>query len=342
MDVLTRLRHSRVLVVGLAASLLVTVTSCLVWEPMPGSSSRFDHYVHVVERKLTCEFCHATAEVAAGAGMPTPELCAPCHDELDAERAPDDGIAMLFDESHRFVRSPVADLPDDVRFSHRAHVGAAGVACDACHGETGRSHRLGADASVGKDACMGCHADSGFSNDCAACHDRIDRNWAPPSHAPRWIEGHGPVVRFGDGSSSNRCELCHKRESDCQQCHQETAPRDHTNHWRRRGHGLTVSLDRARCDVCHRTDFCSRCHEVTEPMNHTAGFGGATARHCTQCHFPLQDNGCATCHRSTPSHDLATPLPPGHNAGANCRQCHGLSEPLPHPDGGHLCITCHR
>jgi hypothetical protein len=35
-------------------------------------------------------------------------------------------------------------------------------------------------------------------------------------------------------------------------------------------------------------------------------------------------------------------MPPGHTPGMNCRQCHGLTAPLPHADNGSECARCHR
>jgi hypothetical protein len=39
---------------------------------------------------------------------------------------------------------------------------------------------------------------------------------------------------------------------------------------------------------------------------------------------------------------MATPLPPDHNAGMNCRMCHGNGQPLPHVDNGQQCTSCHQ
>ena len=76
-------------------------------------------------------------------------------------------------------------------------------------------------------------------------------------------------------------------------------------------------------------------------MSHTGSFGGTTSNHCVGCHLPLATTECYTCHKSTPSHETATPLPAGHTAGMNCRMCHGHGQPLPHADKGDACSTCH-
>jgi len=52
---------------------------------------------------------------------------------------------------------------------------------------------------------------------------------------------------------------------------------------------------------------------------------------------------CFVCHKGTPSHNLAPPMPafPPHNAAMDCRSCHGVTAPLPHVDNGDSCTFCH-
>ena len=47
------------------------------------------------------------------------------------------------------------------------------------------------------------------------------------------------------------------------------------------------------------------------------------------------------CHKDTRSHALAAPKPAWHTPAMNCRQCHGVSQPLPHVDKGDNCNLCH-
>ena len=108
-------------------------------------------------------------------------------------------------------------------------------------------------------------------------------------------------------------------------------------------------MDRQGCAVCHEPDSCDRCHAEVLPMNHRGLWGAPQDSHCLSCHFPLQSEGCIVCHKDAASHLLATPLPlnplppiPPHNPAMNCRQCHGISAPLPHMDKGDECTLCHR
>ena len=141
----------------------------------------------------------------------------------------------------------------------------------------------------------------------------------------------------------NRCALCHT-QSTCVTCHQDQPPQNHNNFFRNRGHGVAASMDRRNCATCHRSDFCNRCHSETKPLSHMPAWGSPVNLHCNGCHFPVATPGqsCVVCHKGTPSHNFAAPMPPGHNPAMNCRQCHGVTQPLPHSDPGIECILCHR
>jgi hypothetical protein len=101
-------------------------------------------------------------------------------------------------------------------------------------------------------------------------------------------------------------------------------------------------MDRESCATCHDSDSCDRCHDEIRPQSHVGMWGEPRDRHCLACHEPLRGESCAVCHEATPSHDQATPLPPDHLPGMNCRMCHGNGQPLPHEDNGQTCTSCHR
>ena len=177
---------------------------------------------------------------------------------------------------------------------------------------------------------------------CTECHQYIDETWLPPSHHHGWTRGHGDVVRASSGRSADRCELCHQEGQSCAVCHQRMAPESHDQTFRTRTHGVLASIDRSGCAVCHTQDSCAQCHQQTRPLSHRGSFGAPVNNHCVSCHLPVQDTGCRVCHPSTPSHDTAAGLPADHVPSMNCRLCHGNGVALPHPDGGHVCTSCHR
>jgi hypothetical protein len=191
--------------------------------------------------------------------------------------------------------------------------------------------------------CIACHEQRAHKqDDCAVCHQEIRAGKAPADHLQNWKRFHGQTVQAAGGAKAARCTLCHEQERDCIRCHQDEAPANHTNYWRDRGHGIDVGIARDRCSTCHQSDSCVRCHQDTSPRSHTASWGSPMDRHCVTCHAPLGSQGCVVCHKSTPSHALAAPMPANHAPGMNCRQCHGLTAPLPHPDKGDSCEACHR
>lgn len=344
MDLLNRRRSTaaNALRLGLAlAALLIGFAACL--GRGPDRPKTFPHDVHVREKGLACTFCHVTARTADLPSLPPPELCAPCHDTKDAQQPFAQWSAAWFGDGGRFRRASTAQLATDVVFRHGDHTGKAQLDCMRCHQDVADERAVPAAMPDWKRTCMECHEKVGKDvRDCRSCHTQIDRETQPPTHFHAWDVRHGEVVRSGDDASANRCDLCHEAGSSCTTCHQTNPPKNHDNLFRTRTHGVLASFDRTRCFTCHRTDSCEECHRQTRPVSHRGGFGDTQNRHCAGCHFPLQDDGCAVCHRSTPSHQQATPLPASHTPGMNCRQCHGNGQPLPHPDGGHPCSLCHR
>ncbi|MEW6743651.1 MAG: cytochrome c3 family protein [Planctomycetota bacterium] len=295
----------------------------------------FPHRPHIEQAGMECGACHRRSESGA-AVKPAPEVCAECH-ELSAGSPDAPKILALFRDSQ--PAGPFFTvLSGEIIFDHERHAG--GLECAACHGEMAQSESLGAELRISMSQCMACHEDVGAANDCATCHREIRADRRPPSHGGPWLEVHGLDRR---GSDLARCWLCHE-ERGCEACHLDVKPKDHTNQFRRRGHGLLASMDRARCQVCHQSDFCVRCHEDTRPSSHIGSFGSPRNRHCALCHLPVTaDPSCSVCHAATPSHELAPSLP-GNKAhetatDSDCRSCHTN---LRHFDNGQSCRLCHK
>lgn len=143
----------------------------------------------------------------------------------------------------------------------------------------------------------------------------------PDTHRGNWLQYHGTFVPLNVNEAGQRgtgCLACHDR-NDCVECHNTRPPRDHTNFWRTRSHGLAAGADRARCRQCHRQDYCVRCHNETAPRTHT---GSWLSRHCSWCHFGtglIPADNCVVCHRVAPH----TSAPHGVNPASDCSLCHG-------------------
>lgn len=120
----------------------------------------------------------------------------------------------------------------------------------------------------------------------------------PDTHDGTWILRHGQASRVDEAS----CLQCHSDRSLCIQCHQDTQPRSHTPAWVKRTHGLEARWSRETCMTCHREDSCVSCHQSTAPSSHRPGWnsspaGGAGGQHCLNCHYPVSDTTCFTCHK---------------------------------------------
>lgn len=320
---------------------MLACAGCMLVDALRGGERGlvFSHALHVQQEELACVSCHESAEAEEAPGMPAPDSCAVCHDELDAERAPERAVAQLFDgASFRAVRA--SQLDDEVRFTHLTHVKAVGD-CAACHRGIAASEAIDARVAVDMAACQRCHAERALAGECATCHAEIDRQWAPPDHARDWKRLHGRACKRSDPAPAQDCRLCHA-DSTCEQCHRIEEPLSHDVNFRQRGHAVLASIDRASCATCHEPQTCDRCHAETLPLSHrSASFGSTRNTHCLTCHFPLEGEGCLTCHKGTPSHANGSPKPDWHTPAMDCRSCHGSSLPLSHVDDGSNCNLCH-
>lgn len=332
------------LLAALALTGAALTAGCLIlaklglYEP-PGA---FSHKVHGKEQELECQNCHATAEKSEKAGMPKLRQCMLCHEGIDEEKSPERKLSVLYGENYQWIPPPV--ISEEVIFSHQLHVTGKQIACGECHRGIEENAGITNKVRVFKDDCMDCHARAGKSNECAVCHKEIRQDRGPANHLHNWRQFHGQVVRAGSEKSADRCSLCHA-DSSCADCHQDEPPRNHNNHWRHRGHGIAVSIDRDRCAACHRDDFCDRCHREVSPRNHVGSWGDSRNRHCLTCHFPLRDEACFVCHKLTPAGHLAAPAKPANAqhavaTEATCRTCHDVIG-IPHLDNGDNCGNCH-
>jgi len=322
------------------------LAGCILVETLVQSEPpfAFSHSLHVEGEGLDCGDCHLSWEDAEDPGLPGPGVCALCHEDSDAEKPPDRQVSALFQDG-AFRAAGASRQSDEILFSHLRHATRA-QDCEVCHAEvaadTGRLAERKAELRTSMEDCLACHATAGGpgETDCASCHADIRADAPPPSHRADWKRYHGSFVRGPSAERMDRCEMCHQ-PSQCTTCHQVELPKSHDNHWRRRGHGLVASMDRASCATCHDSDSCQRCHEDTRPLSHAGSWGAPLDRHCLSCHVPLRGESCGVCHPATPSHDLATPMPDNHLPGMNCRLCHGNGQPLPHVDNGQVCTDCH-
>ena len=131
----------------------------------------FDHRLHVEGNQLECSTCHVFYEHEAFSGLPGREVCAQCHEEQQGESAEEAKLVQLLASGAALEWRPLFRQPAHVFYSHRRHVGAARLECEACHGDIGRSEAPpGRVRPLQMEDCIDCHRRAGVSTECTACH----------------------------------------------------------------------------------------------------------------------------------------------------------------------------
>lgn len=129
----------------------------------------FSHEHHVAEIGIDCQFCHAYARRGPVAGIPSVQRCAGCHRVVLSEHPEILRVLEYWENEEPIPWVRVHDLPDHVRFTHKAHV-RAGVGCETCHGDVARMEAAVQVESLSMGWCVSCHEDRGATRDCLACH----------------------------------------------------------------------------------------------------------------------------------------------------------------------------
>lgn len=153
--------------VGAATVLFFALTDGPVVQPIA-----FKHRLHVEDLGMECTDCHLYAVNGVRATIPNIQVCGDCHPEAITESAEEARLVEYVQAEEPIPWEKVYWVPEHVYFSHRRHAGAAGIECERCHGAIGESEepvtsRL---VSLSMDGCMGCHDETGTSNDCLLCH----------------------------------------------------------------------------------------------------------------------------------------------------------------------------
>ena len=129
----------------------------------------FSHARHVRQAGIDCQFCHAYARRGPVAGIPSVERCVGCHRSILTERPEIMKLLDYWQEETPIPWIRIHDLPDYVRFSHKAHV-RSGVDCAACHGDVAHMDVAVQVESLSMGWCLDCHTARGASRDCLVCH----------------------------------------------------------------------------------------------------------------------------------------------------------------------------
>ncbi len=135
----------------------------------PAQPIDFSHARHVGVARIDCQFCHAYARRGPVAGVPSVQRCVGCHQTILTDASEILKVLDYWEDGQAIPWVRVHNLPDYVRFSHKAHL-RAGFDCAACHGDVGEMTIAEQVSSLSMGWCVECHETNSASRDCLICH----------------------------------------------------------------------------------------------------------------------------------------------------------------------------
>jgi menaquinone reductase, multiheme cytochrome c subunit len=131
-------------IIGLIASLIV---GWVIFPELLYSQKKqpvdFNHALHNEEVENGCESCHFFREDGTYSGVPKLAQCIDCHEEVNGEDPEEAKFVNEYVAKEREVPWLVySRQPQNVFFSHVAHVKMAQMDCVNCHGPIGESESL--------------------------------------------------------------------------------------------------------------------------------------------------------------------------------------------------------
>jgi len=154
----------------------------------------FSHKVHADKAGQKCDDCHSFRADGTFAGIPTLDKCAGCHAAPMGTTVAEKNFVEQYVTPGREPRwAAYAAQPENVFFSHIAHVKRAQLACEVCHGDHGNSDHLrpyqedrvsgysrniwqisergkNSRAAMTMSACVDCHREHNLEHSCLDCH----------------------------------------------------------------------------------------------------------------------------------------------------------------------------
>jgi len=132
----------------------------------------FNHLKHTEELGLTCGMCHKYVETGRHAGLPEAETCAMCHSTKLGTSPEAAKVTEMLNNGDSIHFNKLFRLHDYVFYSHRRHVGIAGLECTNCHDGIANTVVPPKQPLVKVDMafCVDCHEARKVTTDCTACH----------------------------------------------------------------------------------------------------------------------------------------------------------------------------
>ncbi len=132
----------------------------------------FNHEV-MVQAGIPCLYCHADALKSPAAGIPSMAKCMGCHQVIATGQPQVKLLTQYWDRQEPILWPRLERLPRFVYFSHRVHVGPAGLNCERCHGDVGHMALAQPVVNMNMGWCLGCHEAQPNAiqlQDCMVCH----------------------------------------------------------------------------------------------------------------------------------------------------------------------------
>ncbi|MBK9215994.1 MAG: cytochrome c3 family protein [Chloracidobacterium sp.] len=150
-------------------SILITVIGAVfVWQTStfsvfgdqfgyePIQPINFSHKLHAGDNKISCLYCHSSADKSKVAGIPSASLCMNCHTKILPDSPEIQKITTALNENRPIEWVKVNDLPDLATFNHSRHV-TSGINCQACHGPIETMERVSQQNAFTMGDCVSCH-----------------------------------------------------------------------------------------------------------------------------------------------------------------------------------------
>ena len=141
----------------------------------------YNHALHQEEAGMSCEDCHFFREDGTSAGKPALSACVECHEEPQGETESEARLVSEFVEPEKEIPwISYSRQPDNVFFSHAAHVKMAEMECTDCHRDV-EQETVAPPVKINRltdypneimkmYVCEDCHAKEHVSNSCDVCH----------------------------------------------------------------------------------------------------------------------------------------------------------------------------
>jgi hypothetical protein len=176
--------HARAVARALHGAAVMALVACTARPaPAPVQPIVFSHRVHAGANAIGCISCHAFAEHAPVAGIPSMERCRGCHKFVrqdPQDRSMTEQIRALLqylDDDRPIAWVRVHRLPDHVYFTHERHV-RGGISCRECHGDVERMEAARQVSPLTMGWCLECHhrkqaerpLERRHLSECVTCH----------------------------------------------------------------------------------------------------------------------------------------------------------------------------